>query len=304
MDRPGRTLLRSAALGWVAWRLFGPPVRPRTTGVQERPPTAAGRTVVVGRHEFLVRELGSPDAPVLVLIHGWVYGSVPTWHRVIERLAERYRVIAIDHRNHGKADRVQGRYTIEQAADEVAGVMAALGLRQANVLGYSMGGMIAQSIVRRHPGTVARLVLAATAAYPIPERRLMTRLTFLLARAAGRTGSPIGARLGYHYLLTVGAVERRYSAWLWDTVVDRDINLYFEGGWAIVNFDARSWVGKLAVPALVVIPTEDQLIPPSAQYELASLLPSAGVVELVGGRHEAVMTHPDDFVKAIEGFIG
>ncbi len=300
----GRRFLRNAALGWIAWRLFGPGVSPRGGGLQERPPTAPGRTVTVGRYEFLVREAGPEDGRVVVLIHGWVYGSVATWHRFIDRLAEQYRVVAIDHRNHGKADRIQARYTIDEAADEVAAIMQQIGLSEVAVLGYSMGGMIAQSIARRHPGLVERLILAGTAAYPIPVRRPLTWMAFLLVRAAGRAGSPIGARMSYHYLLSVGAVDRKHSRWLWDTVTNRDINLYFEGGRTILNFDSRSWVGKLAVPALVVIPTEDQLIPPSAQYELAALLPSAEVVELVGAKHESVMTHPDDVVKAIEGFIG
>lgn len=301
MDR-GK-LARSAVLGWVAWRLFAPPVWPRTNGIQERPFVVPGRTVTVGRHEFLVREAGPEDGPVLVLIHGWVYGSVATWHRILTTLAERYRVVAIDHRNHGKADRIQQRYSIDDAADEVAGVMSVLGLRRATVVGYSMGGLIAQSIARRHPGVIGRMVLAGTAAFPVPDHRVLARLGATVARAMGRFGSPLGARISYHYLLSVGAVERKHAAWLWDKITNRDINLYFEGGRAIYDFDARSWIGKIDLPTLVIIPTEDQLIPPHAQYELAALLPNAEVVELVGAKHEAVMTHSDDVVKAIEGFV-
>ena len=161
-------LAGTIALGWAAWRLLGPTVRPRTTGIQERPPTATGRTVVVGRHEFLVREAGPADAPVLVLIHGWVYDSVATWHRIIEPLTERYRVIAIDHRNHGKTDRIRGSHDMAVVADEVAAVMDQLGLHDVAVVGYSMGGMIAQAIARRYPGMISRMVLAGTAASTLP----------------------------------------------------------------------------------------------------------------------------------------
>ena len=161
--------------------------------------------------------------------------------------------------------------------------MDGLGLRPANVVGYSMGGMIAQSICRRHPGTIGRLVLAGTAAFPIPERRMLTWVAFVLARAAGRIGSPVGARISYHYLLRVGAVERRHAAWLWDEITNRDINLYFEGGRAILNFDARPWVGKIDVPALVIIPTEDQLV------GLVPVHVAPGRARRLGDRHRVVV---------------
>ena len=99
-----------AVMGWVAWRAFGPEPQPRFEGVQLRPARFPGRGVLVGQHEFYVRETGPADAPPLVLIHGWVYDSLGTWFSLLEHLTDRYRVIAIDHRNHGKADRIQSRW--------------------------------------------------------------------------------------------------------------------------------------------------------------------------------------------------
>lgn len=294
--------VKRAAVGWAGWRLFGPALRPRVTGRQERPPMPPGRTVAVGRHELLVREAGPADGPPLVLIHGWVYDSTGTWHKVIPHLTDRFRVVAVDYRNHGKADRIQGRYTVEQAADEVAGALHAAGVRRATIAGYSMGGLIAQALARRHPALVGRLVLAGTAAFPLPEQRWPIRAGFGLARALGRVGSTLGARISYHYLLRVGAVDRRHAAWLWDTLLDRDVNLYFAGGAAIWNFDSRDWIGRVSIPAMVVIPTRDQLVPAAAQYELASLIPDVEVVELVGARHEAALTHGEDVGKAIARF--
>ena len=85
-----------------------------------------GRTVLVGRHELFVREAGPADGPPLVLIHGWVYDSVATWHRILPALAERRRVIAVDLRNHGRSERIRGAFTIEDLADQVAGVLLPL----------------------------------------------------------------------------------------------------------------------------------------------------------------------------------
>lgn len=264
-----------------------------------------GRTVTVGRHEFLVREAGPEDGPVLVLLHGWAYGSTGTWHGIVARLGDRFRVVTVDHRNHEKSDRIQGRYSIDDAADEVAGALLAAGVRgPVTVAGYSMGGLIAQTLARRYPALVGRLVLGATGARPIPIRRLATLGVFAVGRAMGRVGSTGWLRASYHYLMRVGAFEPRYGRWLWESLLNRDVNLYFEAGSAIWRFDSRDWIGRLAVPSLVIIPTDDQLVPPPAQYELASLLRDAEVVELVGARHEAVLTHTDEIAKSIARFAG
>ena len=299
-----RKILRWTALGWVGWRLFGPELPPRFPGIQERPTRITGRTVLVGQRELFVREAGDRSAPPLVMLHGWGYDSLATWHRVLDPLAERYRVIAIDQRNHGRSDHIRGPFDIEDVADEVAGVMDAIGLPSAAVLGYSMGGMVAQALAYRHPAKVERLILGATAAHPIPERRWATALFFGIARAAGRFSLIEWARGTHRYLLRHGAVEPKHSRWLWATLLDRDTTLSFESGAAVWHFDSRSWVGRIAKPALVIIPGADQLMGAGSQLELAELLNDATVVEIPGARHEAIMTHPDDFVKAIAGYLG
>jgi pimeloyl-ACP methyl ester carboxylesterase len=299
-----RQVLGVGVLGWLAWRLFGPELVPRFETPQERPNRIAGRSVLVGQRELFVREAGSPAERPVVLLHGWAYDSLATWHKVLGPLAERYRVVAIDQRNHGRSERVRGSFDIEDVADEVAGVMDAVGVPRAAVVGYSMGGMVAQALAFRHPEKVERLVLGATAAYPLSRRRGAMRIGFALARALGRISLVEWSRATVSYLIQHGALEPRHARWMWGSLLDRDMSLSFEAGHAILRFDSRSWVGRIGVPALVVIPTEDQLVDPSSQRELADLLDEAMIVEVVGARHEAVLTHADDIVKAIEGFVG
>jgi 3-oxoadipate enol-lactonase len=98
-------------------------------------------------------------------------------------------------------------------------------------------------------------------------------------------------------------VAPEHGAWLWEQLLDRDTTLYYEAAFAINRFDARPWLGRLDVPALVIIPTADQLIPARLQYETASLLGDATVVEIAGARHEAVLTHADRVAAAILGFV-
>lgn len=299
-----RKLFIRGFVAWLLWRALGPESKPRFRGIQERGLRVPGRTVFVGMHEFFVREMGPVDAPPVVLIHGWAYDGEATWSGVAPMLAQRHRVVLVDQRNHGKSDRIRGPYDIEDVADELAGVLDALDLGPATVVGYSMGGMVVQMLAKRHPRHVRRLVLAGTAAYPIPNRRLLTRLAFWLGRAAGRVSPGEGNVLALGALRKLGAVSSNQERWIWEKIMDRDPTLYYEAGNAVRRFDSRGWVGKLKVPKLVIIPTEDILVPPASQYELASLLDECEVVELVGANHDSILTRPDDYSTAIERFAG
>ena len=131
-------LLRLVALGWLGWRLFGPEIPPRFHGVQRRPLDVTGRSVTVGNHEFFVRELGDPDAEPLVLVHGWSFDGEMTYFRIMEHLARHFRVVVPDLRNHGKSDRIRSRFEIEDLADDLAGVLDAIGIRR-TLPGYRSG---------------------------------------------------------------------------------------------------------------------------------------------------------------------
>ncbi len=297
-----RGLLGSAFAGWLLWKLVGPEVTPRFEGTQRRPADIPGRTVTVGRQEFFVRELGDPDAPPLILLHGWLYDSFATWHRVAPDLATTHRVVMPDLRNHGKSDRIRSRFEIYDAADEVARVLDALGVAGAPVVGYSMGGMIAQELALRHPGVANSLVLAATAAAPVQRPRWLTVSGMIGGRALSRIDRTLLPRIAYRYLMMTDVFPPEEGEWLWQTLLDRDTDLYYESGFAILRFDVRDRVRRLDIPVGSIIPTRDQLIPPEQQRETARII-GAEVVEIDGARHEAVLTHSAEVAKAIAEFV-
>jgi pimeloyl-ACP methyl ester carboxylesterase len=292
------------AAGWLGWRVFGPEIAPRFHVPQSNPLPVPGRTVIVGEHELFVRELGPEDAPVLVLVHGWNLDGAMTFHRIVPALARHFRVVVPDLRNHGRSDWVRGRVEVTDLADDVAGVLDVLGLSAATVLGYSMGGMVVQELARRHPRHVGSMILAATAARPIAQARALTRAVFWLTRAGLRLSSHEAARVTGELLYRGGAVHREHRRWMHQALLKRDPDLYYEIGAAVWRFDSRSWVGGLPQRAMIVIPTEDEVVPPETQYELARLLPAAERVEVVGGFHESVLNRPQEYVEAISRFIG
>jgi 3-oxoadipate enol-lactonase len=300
-----RPLLRAVGLaagGWAAWRLLGPELPRRYPPGQVRPVRMTGRTVLVGEREFFVRECGPPDAPPLVLIHGWSLDGEMTFGPLVARLGDRHRIVVPDLRNHGKSDWIRGHYEVADLADEVAGVLDAVGVRRATVMGYSLGGMVTMELARRAPYLVGRMILAATAARPVPEYRALARVAFWAGRVIARISTKEAALITTQVLLRSGSIAPTSERWLYEGLLRRDGGLFYEAGAAAYHFDARQWVGLLTQPAVVVIPTRDLLVPVRAQLELAGLLPEARVVELDGAGHESILTRVDDYVDVIEAF--
>jgi 3-oxoadipate enol-lactonase len=113
-------------------------------------------------------EIGGPDgAPVVMLSHS-LGASMAMWAPQLPELEPHFRVLRYDTRGHGASDAPQGRYRLDQLADDAAALLDALGIDTVHFVGLSMGGMIAQGVALAHPGRVARLCLCSTSAF-IPE---------------------------------------------------------------------------------------------------------------------------------------
>ncbi|MFZ0492616.1 MAG: alpha/beta hydrolase [Acidimicrobiia bacterium] len=285
---------------WVIRRLFGPETPPRTKGIQERPLRLPGRSVFVGDTEVFVREAGRSDGPVVVLLHGLGLDSALAWYRVIPLLEDRFRIVSVDLHGSGKTDRGRDVFEIADMADEVAGALQAVGVDRATIVGYSMGGAVAQELAHRHPLLVERLVLVATLAFHPPAWRRVRIVVGILGRGIERISRIEISWVWYRYLLAVGAVDESGARWLWETRMNRDPELLYRSLFAMLRFDSSPWVGRLEIPSTVVIPLRDQLVLPVWQGTLAALS-EADVIEAEGARHELPMTHPEVVVSAING---
>ncbi len=247
--------------------------------------------------ELFVRDSndGVPDSkPAVLLLHGWGATADVNFFNVYAELAKAYRVIALDHRGHGRGLRSEDRFTLEHCADDAASVLEALAVERAVVLGYSMGGPVALLLAHRHPKMVAALVLQATALEfheMLRERLLWHGLTFI--DAVLRHG---GARGTVERLLTT-AVDRTPAPTSQRQWVAGELRMgsrreILEAGLALRSFDAREFAGEIDVPAVVVITTRDRLVAPRKQRALASAL-TATVLELEDDHDVPVSVGPD-----------
>ena len=149
------------------------------------PPPA--RTLTVdGIGELFLRDSGGSGPPVM-LLHGWTASADLNWWACYRDLQDAgYRVLAIDHRGHGRGLRTYERFSIADCASDAAAAIEALGCAPAVVVGYSMGGAIGQVLASNHPGVVSSLVLSATAQHWRDRRlrgywRTMAPLSLALA---------------------------------------------------------------------------------------------------------------------------
>jgi 3-oxoadipate enol-lactonase len=266
---------------------------------------AAPRTRLVelpGRGVTRVWECTGPrGAPTLMLIHGVTFTAELNWGTVFAPLSRHFRVIAIDLRGHGDGISTGGRFRLEDCADDIAALAQVLGIGRFVAVGYSMGGMVAQLLYRRHSSLLSGLVLCATARNVLgtPAERL-TALALPTAAAAIRWNpflQPMSAEL--FGMALIGPIDdpataRQVRAQLRRT----DLGTAISAIQAACEFTSHSWIGQVDVPTAVVVTARDRIVPVSRQLRLAHAIPGASVHE-VDADHAACVTMPQLFTQAL-----
>ncbi|WP_181773319.1 alpha/beta fold hydrolase [Amycolatopsis pittospori] len=279
-----RTPLSGA--GWHATRRLV--TVPPTAGLPRPEPLS-----LPGRGQTVVVDTGPRDAPAILLLHSVACTGLLTWYPVLERLAERYRVVVFDQRWHGQGIRSQ-EFGLEDCRDDVIAVADALGIGRFTLAGYSMGGMVGQLVAHEYPERVAGLVLCSTAGNF--RRGLRQRVALDVfghamrrlreeARFADRPARASGRRLRDHQWAL--AEFRATSPWAIAVAVD-----------AIGRFDSTAWLYRLRLPVSVVVTARDRFIAPAHQRSLAARIPGAATYEIPAG-HAACVLRASEFVPAL-----
>ena len=260
-----------------------------------------GRTVTLpGRGDTWVWDApGPPGAPALVLLHGWMSTAALNWCGVFDELSTSFRVIAPDHRGHGRG--LRGAFSLEECADDVAALVDACGLSSVTAVGYSMGGPIACLAWRRHPEVVTGLVLCATAAR-FAGRPELSPLVQVVGRSMAWVVGCIPPRLVRHGAACLSRVRGQR-----DDIPDPWVLLESQGGspaafiqaaTALNGLDARRWIPHIDVPTAIVITTEDRMVSPDRQRWLAEAIPGALTYE-VHGDHRACIDQAAEFAGTL-----
>jgi len=213
------------------------------------------------------------DGPPILLIPG-LGADTRLFFSVVPLLATFHRVVVLDPRGGGRSDKPTGQYSIEQMADDVAGLLGTLGVATADVVGYSMGGKIALQLAAGRPDLVDHLILCATAPKPPVTRRFSRRWFMMdlvsripmLRKADGQPSYAFEA-------------QRRASR----------------------SFDGRGLLPQVKASTLIIRARRDRIVPASDAAELQKISGSS-LVDLPGGHLTLVMVHGKVLAEAISSF--
>ncbi len=267
----------------------------------ELPPARTVR--IAERGEFFLRDTGG-DGETVLLLHGWFASADLNWWCVYADLvAAGYRVLAIDHRGHGRGLRPLTPFRLSDCAADAAAVLRELNAAPAVIVGYSMGGAIAQLLAYQQPDVVRGVVLSGTA------QHRQDRATPRRFKALGVAGFALSVAPRQMYRLGLrqaGIREDERTVWLQSELMRHSAGDLAEAGRELGRFDSRPWLGRVRAPIAVLLTTRDELVPPRKQRELAQAaraqLFEAPIRHLVVGWRAA--DYNPQLVRAIEAVGG
>ena len=246
------------------------------------------------------------EGPPLLLIQG-MSGNVTHWGEPFLRaLAERFDVVAFDHRGVGWSDRVTEPFTIRDLADDAARVLDAVGIDRVHVLGISMGGMVAQELALAHRERVERLVLGCTYAGGEGSALTAPEVVQLLGEAMLSGDRERAMRVGFQVNLSQthraqpGAFEEFQRIGLMKPAAVQVIALQAQ---AIQSHDTSTRLPSLDAPTLVVHGTEDRMLVVDNGRLIARLVPDARLVELEGVGHMFWWEQPERVAELLAEFL-
>jgi 3-oxoadipate enol-lactonase len=257
----------------------------------------------IGDIEMYYKVHGSGEP--IVLIHGLSMDS-STWFNQIPVLSQKYQVIVFDNRGVGQTDAPNEAYSTEMMADDAAALMKFLNVDNAHILGFSMGGMIAQIMALKYPELVKSLLLVATAArFPARAKHLVQIWLKMLKE---NVSLEISTRDSFLWVYTNEFFEHNETV---AASVDRALNHPYPlstHGFAgqvaaLMQHDTRSQISTISVPTLVLIGKDEILIPMEFSEELAARIPKAELVILEHGGHNCWMEFPESFNQTVMKFL-
>ena len=242
------------------------------------------------------------SGPPLLFVQGLGYGR-GGWGPAPDHLAEAFTVVTFDNRGFGDSDKPPGPYTTRQLAGDTLGVLDAVGIERAHVVGASLGGMTAQELALAAPERVDRLVLCCTTpggadAFPMPAQ------TLALMHAAGSL-DPVEAQRRF----VVNALAPNAAEELVDEICAYRVEHPPDpAGWqalaaAGAAHDALARIGETAAPALVMHGTADNVVDPRNAELLAEGIPNARLEWFDGSGHLFFWEQPERFAALVQEFL-
>lgn len=267
------------------------------------PPARDSKTSGKPALRYVVHEARNGEAPRHTVVLSHALGcDLTMWNVLADKLSEGCRVIAYDHRGHGRSETAAGPYTMEDLTEDAVRVIRETGAAPVIWIGISMGGMVGQELALRHPELVAALVIAnSTSRYPSEaqtawQQRIITLeqqgIPGVVEATLQRFFSP-----AFHERdpATVDSFRRR--------LLSTDLQAYLGCCHAVRAIDTTDRLSQIRAPVQIIAGEHDQGTPPAMAQAIADKIPYARLSVLPDAAHLSVIEQPEAFAKVVSSFL-
>jgi pimeloyl-ACP methyl ester carboxylesterase len=262
-------------------------------------------TVPVDGTQIAYRRVGSGKP--LVVLNGFAATSADWDPWFIHGLASSNELILLDNRGIGGSPDNGKPFDIAQLADDAARVIEMLGFEHVNVLGWSMGGFIAQTLALDHPGRINKLILLSTDSGGPDAAFASAEVWSQLIDTSGTPHEQARRLLSLLFPRTIAeSTFREFSdivaaarARLSPSLVNRQVTAM--DAWHHTGIGNR--LREINVPVLIATGTDDFVIPPSNALRLVNAIPGAWLAQFNGGGHAFMAQYPRPLADLINSFL-
>jgi pimeloyl-ACP methyl ester carboxylesterase len=268
-------------------------------------PSDSFEKIQVDGAQIAYRRIG--NGRPLVLLNGFAATSADWDPSFIDRLASSNELVLLDNRGIGRSTGGGRPFDIARLADDVLRVVAALGAERVNMLGWSMGGFIAQTLALQHPARINKLILLST--------------------DPGGTDADLASADAWSRLIDMSGTPHEQARRLLSLLFPTDVaeSIYHEFGDIVaaaraqlsqdlvnrqaVAMDAWHRTGRgnrlreINVPVLIATGTADIVIPPSNALRLVNAIPRAWLAQFNGGGHAFMAQYPRPLADLVNSFL-
>lgn len=241
--------------------------------------------------------------PVL-LINGFA-APMGFWDPILLReLSANHTIIVFDNRGIGNTTYGEKHFTIKQFADDTDGLLKALEIKKADVIGWSMGGMIAQELALTYPDRVGKLVIYSSTCGGIESKPPSQEVLTLFANPSGSSLEKIQSFLPLLFPLKWRTQNSDYLESLPkipEIISDETLNHQLN---AIIDWAGTcNQLSNIENPTLVIVGTNDVFAVPANSVLLTDQIPGARLVQIEGGGHGLMFQYPETFSRNVHDFL-
>jgi len=245
---------------------------------------------------------GPEEAPLLVINNGILMNAAGSWVFQTQALSQHYRLLQYDCRGQGQSDHPDSPYTMELHADDLAGLLTALGYEGAHIAGISYGGEVGQAFALKYPERCLSLILADTVSEVRPELRLIIEAWLSAARTADAEAF-FNTTVPWNFSPEFVAKNPKLFADAKERYKLLDYQAVIRLSECFLEVDFTSRLDEIKCPTCIIVGSADLLKGPAYAAIVKNGIPHAEYHLLHGAGHASCWECPQEFNTVILGFL-